>query len=275
MSGKSKTNLFGLLSCSLIVLGLTTLSAAAEPVITQGFNTNQTLPAGAIVSIKKGTSDSVLLANLSNNNSLVGVVIDNNTSQVALSYGASQVQVATSGVNQVLVSDINGALLPGQEITASPINGVGMLATANSEVIGTAQASFPNNSAGKQNVVTSTGQKQTVHVGNIPVLVSIGYYAQQPAKTLIPNALQNLANALAGKQVKSLPIILSTLIFLISLFVVVSIIFSMVHGSIISVGRNPMSQAAVYRNVIQLSSLVIGILAVAVFAIFMILTRLG
>jgi len=48
----------------------------------------------------------------------------------------------------------------------------------------------------------------------------------------------------------------------------------MIHSSIISVGRNPMSQAAVYRNVIQLSSLVVFILAVAIASIYMVLTRL-
>jgi hypothetical protein len=54
----------------------------------------------------------------------------------------------------------------------------------------------------------------------------------------------------------------------------VSIVFSLIRNSIISVGRNPMAQSAVYRNVIQLSLLVIIILGVAVGAIFMILTKL-
>jgi MFS-type transporter involved in bile tolerance (Atg22 family) len=57
------------------------------------------------------------------------------------------------------------------------------------------------------------------------------------------------------------------------LVVVMSIVFSMIRSSIISVGRNPMSQAAVYRNVIQLSSLVIIILGVAVGTIYMVLTK--
>jgi hypothetical protein len=47
----------------------------------------------------------------------------------------------------------------------------------------------------------------------------------------------------------------------------------MIRNSIISVGRNPMAQSAVYRDVIQLSALVLGILAVAVIAIYFILSR--
>ncbi len=247
---------------------------SADPVITQGFNTTQNLNIGALVSIKQGTVNDVVAANMSNAKSLVGVVIANNNAQVSLISGTNQVQVATSGVNPVLVTDYNGDIAAGDEITPSPINGVGMLAADNGEVIGAAQTSFPNASAKKETINTPSG-KQTIDIGDIPVLVSVSYYTKQPNKTLIPAALQNLANSLAGKQVKTLPIILSTVIFVITLIVVVSIVYSLVHGSIISVGRNPMAQSAVYRNVLQLSALVIGIIMVAMFAIFMILTRVS
>ena len=250
-------------------------AAAADPLITQGYNTTQTLPIGSIVSIEKGSNNSVVASNLSNANSLVGVVISSNNAQVSLSSGSNQVQVATNGVTQVMVSNLNGSIKPGDEITASPINGVGMDVSQNAEIIGTAQGSFPNQTASSQTVTNSSGSKQTIKIGNIPVLISVGYYTKQPSKTLIPTALQNIANALAGKQVKTLPIILSVVIFIITLIVVVAIIYSLIHGSIISVGRNPMAQSAVYRNVLQLSALVVAVIAVAMFAIFMILTRIN
>jgi len=266
----------GLLLFLVFFLAINAFSSLvmADPVITQGYNTTQTIPAEAIVSIKKGTNNYVEESNPANADSLVGVVIDNNNAQVSLTTGSNQVQVATSGVNQVLVSNINGSISSGSEITASPINGVGMLATENAEIIGTAQANFPNPTASKQ-IVNNNGVKQTVSIGNIPVLISVGYFTKQPTKTLIPPAIQNLANALAGKTVQALPIIVSAAIFVITLIVVVSIIYSLVRSSIISVGRNPMAQSAVYRNVIQLSALVVGIIIVAMFAIFMVLTRLS
>ena len=249
--------------------------AAADPLITQGYNTSQNLPIGSIVSIKPGTNNNVVAADLTNANSLVGVIISSNNSQVSLSSGTNQVQVATNGVSQVMVSNINGSIKPGDEITASPINGVGMDVSQDAEIIGTAQGNFPNQTASSETVTNSSGTKQTIKIGNIPVLISVGYYTKQPNKTLIPTALQNIANALAGKQVKTLPIILSTVIFIITLIVVVAIIYSLIHGSIISVGRNPMAQSAVYRNVLQLSALVVAVIAVAMFAIFMILTRIN
>ncbi len=262
---------FGL---GILLGGILLIPAGADPVITQGYNTQQSIPAGAIVSITKVSNQTVSMSDLSNANSLLGVVIANNNAQVSLTTGSSQVQVATSGVNNVLVSDINGKITAGDSIAASPITGVGMLATDNGEVIGSAQAAFPNATASSQ-IVTVGGVKKTVNIGNVPVLVSVGYYTKQPAKTIIPQSLQNLANSIAGKPVKSLPIIVSAIIFIVTIIAVVSIIYALIRSSIISVGRNPMAQAAVYRNVIQLSSLVVAIVSIAIIAIYLILTRVS
>jgi heme/copper-type cytochrome/quinol oxidase subunit 2 len=101
----------------------------------------------------------------------------------------------------------------------------------------------------------------------------VSYHYKQPDKTLIPAALQNVANSIAGKKVDSLPIILSGVIFIIMLISVVSIIYAMIRSSIISVGRNPMAQSAIYRDIIQLSILVLAIISVSVIAIYFVLTR--
>lgn len=254
---------------------LTLNVASADAPITQGYNATTSMAPGTMVSLNpSGPSNTVTSSNLTNVANIIGVVVADNSSQVALNSGSNQVQVATSGVTQVLVSTINGNIVSGDDITASAISGVGMLANENGEVIGTAQGSFPNQTSTKEAINTSSG-KQTVDIGSVGVLISIGYFTKQPAKTIIPTAIQNLANALAGKTVKTLPIILSAVIFILTLIVVVSIVYSLIHSSIISVGRNPMAQSAVYRNVLQLSALVIGIIAVAMFAIFMILTKLS
>ena len=274
---RSYINRFTALSAA--VLGVSVIlawsaAAGADPLITQGYNTSQSLSAGSIVSLINGSKNNVQASDLSNARAMVGVVIASNNAQVSLSSGTNQVQVATSGVNQVLVTDMNGKIVTGDDITASPISGVGMLATDNAEVVGSAQGNFPNTTAKKESISTSSG-KQSVNIGSVPVLVSVGYFTKQPTRTIIPTALQNLANAVAGKHVNTLPIILSAVIFFITLIVVVSIVYSLVHGSIISVGRNPLAQTAVYRNVLQLSALVVGIIAVAMFAIFMILTKVS
>lgn len=245
----------------------------AVTTISQGYTANEKLPLGSIVSLQNNTSDRVVATTTGNINSLLGVVINNGSSLLTLTNGEdSQVQVATSGTVPVIVSDINGEIVQGDQITASPIKGVGMKATGNVKVVGIAQGK-PNNSDEKQTYNDSQGKKQTITLGEVPILVNVAYYFKQPEKTIIPSALQNLANALAGKNVSSLPIIISSAIFFITLVVVASIVYAMIKNSIISIGRNPMSQSAVYRDVIQMSVLVLAILTVAVISIYVILTR--
>jgi hypothetical protein len=90
----------------------------------------------------------------------------------------------------------------------------------------------------------------------------------------VPSALQNIANSLAGKEVSTMPILIGVAIFTVMIVMVVSIIYSLIKSSIISVGRNPLSQSAVYRGVIQISALVLAILGVGVVSIYLVLTRL-
>ncbi len=262
------------LAGGLLAILLAPAVAGASALISQTFLSKDNLPLGAIVSLEKNSTDQVASSTTATAVDMIGVIIDSDSSQLSISSGqGNQVSVATSGVEQVLVSDINGSVAVGDPITASPVAGVGMKATSNVQIIGTAQDSFPNATATKQTYKDSKGQTQTVNLGTVPVLVNVAYYYKQPDKTLIPPALQSLANSIAGKKVNSLPILISIGIFIITMVIVVSIIYSMIHSSIISVGRNPMSQAAVYRNVIQLSALVIIILGVAVGSIYMVLSK--
>lgn len=258
-----------------IVSFVWTGSAHAVTPLSQSYSTDEKLSLGSLVSLKKNTADHVEAASPSNVDSLLGVVINADSSLLALSSEeTNQAQIATSGSLQVLVSTINGPIARGDHITASPISGVGMKATDNVRIIGTAQGDLSESSGTKQTYKDKDGKEHTVTLGQIPVLVNVSYYFKEPEKTIVPGTIQNLANSLAGKPVKTLPIILSAAIFIVMLIVVSSITYSMIRSSIISVGRNPMSQSAIYRDLIQLSGLVLVILAVGLIAIYLILTRL-
>lgn len=263
---------------ALFVFGYLTISfvpAYALTTITEGFTATNQIPLGSIVSLQNNSSDIVNTTDTTNVGDIVGVVINNADSLLSLDSGQSnQVQVATSGVVQVLVSSVNGGIAQGDEITGSPINGVGMKATSNTKVVGIAQASLTQSVGSTQTYTDKQGQKHSILIGEVPVLVDVTYFYKQPDKTIIPTAVQNIANTVAGKPVSPVPILICMGIFVITMIVVVSIIYSMIHSSIISVGRNPMSQAAIYRDLVQLSALVVGIIAVAVVAIYLILTRL-
>ncbi len=248
-------------------------SAYAITVISESYQSTAELPVGAVVSLVKDSRTDVEPAFTANVDNLLGVVVNPDSSLITVSTGnAQQVQIATSGTLPVLVSDINGEVKRGDHITSSPLKGVGMLANGNVRVVGIAQGDM----TGKHEEIIKDvdGNDQKVTIGEVPVLINVAYFFKEPEKSIIPVALQNVANSLAGREVKPLPIIISAVIFIVTLIVVVSIIFSMIRHSIISVGRNPMSQSAVYRDVIHLSALVVGILAVAIVAIYMVLTRM-
>lgn len=257
----------------ILLIAAIPLAASAATSISQGYATSEDLSLGSIVSLEKNADDRVVASVTSNADSILGVVINSNSSLLSLTNDSKdQVQVATSGTVPAIVSDINGEIHQGDHITASPLKGVGMKATANVRVVGIAQGGMKN--ATKQTYKDKSGKEHTVTLGEVPVLVNVAYFFKEPEKTVVPTALQNVANALAGKTVSTLPIVLSTAVFFIMLIIVSSIIYSMIKSSIISVGRNPMSQAAIYRDLIQLSSLVLAILAVGLITIYFILTRL-
>lgn len=259
---------------SMLLTLTLSLSVSAVTSLSQGFSTSEPLPTGSIVSLESNSTDKVIAASSSNADSILGVVINDGSSLLTLSNGQEdQVQVATSGMVSVLVSDINGEIKQGDSITASPVKGVGMKATSNAKVVGIAQGTPINSNPEKQTYKDGDGNEHPIALGQAPVLINVSYYYKQPDKTIIPSAIQNVANALAGKTVNTTPILISAAIFIITLAVVVSMIYSMIRSSIISVGRNPMSQSAVYRDVIQLSALILVILGVSLTSIYFILTR--
>lgn len=246
----------------------------AQSAISQSYDVDEPLPIGFIVSLKDNSSDQVEPSSVGNVGSILGVVVNESNSMIQLSSGEdNQVPVATSGNFGVLVSDMNGPIERGDHITASPIPGVGMKATSNARVVGIAQGKLTEESGRNETYEDEDGQEQTVLLGEVPVMVNVAYYFSEPERTIIPSAVQNISNAIAGRPVEPLPIIISGVVFVVTMIAVASIIFSMIRSSIISVGRNPMSQSAVYRNVMQLTALVLGILSVAAASIYLVLTR--
>ncbi|MFI5240568.1 MAG: hypothetical protein ACHQUB_02575 [Candidatus Saccharimonadia bacterium] len=269
-----------LIKFSLVALWLliwfVPIGTFADTLLSQGYQSSSQLAIGSIVSLDSNVTGTISAANTGNVDSLIGVVVGANNTPLTLTNGSSnQVQVATSGVVNVLVSDISGTIVTGDPVTASPIDGVGMKATSNIKVIGVAQGDLAT-SVGKttQTFTDQNGQKQQAQLGVIPVLVNVAYYFKQPSKTLIPNVIQNIANTIANRVVSPLPILVSLGIFLVTVISIMILIYAAIRSSIISVGRNPLSQAAVYRSLLQVSALVLSIVGVAIGTIYLILTKL-
>lgn len=261
-----------LLLCAWFFMPVAAQYAQNGGAISQGFQTNEAnLSPGALVSLEAQNQARIQLANTNRTDQLVGVVGDKPL--LELSTNAAEVQVVTSGVTSTLVSNINGDIKAGDKVTTSPINGVGMRATKSTEIVGTAQQDFSNISTNEFTLTDRDGKSQVVRTGLLPVQINVTYYAvTQEEKSFLPVFLQQIANSVAGRDVSVARILISLLVLMLGFVSTGVILYSSVQSSIISIGRNPLSERAVHKSLIQVGATATGILLIMVIAIYLILT---
>jgi len=264
---------FGLLVASISGLfSFAPVGAESTAAISQGFKTNETeLATGALVSLASGSQNSVQLANTDRVNQLIGVVGDRPL--IELSNNDKETQVVISGTTLALVSNINGDIKTGDKITASPINGVGMKANASSLVVGTAQAELGSVNTTQKTVNDKKGQPQSVKIGSIPVQINVTYYvAPEDKNAFLPPFLQSLANAVAGREVSPVRVLISSIVLIFGFISIAVLLYSSIRSSIISIGRNPLSEGAVRKSLFEVGATSLGILLVMLIAIYLVLS---
>jgi hypothetical protein len=247
-------------------------SGSSTEVVAQGFTVEGSAADfvdGALVSTKDNTARIVQLATTSTADRLVGVVSE--APLVALSGEETTVQVATSGPVRALVSDINGSIRAGDKITPSPIEGVGMLATGNDHIIGTARAGLDGNAAKTQEITDSKGGKHTVRLGRVPLQVGISFY-QTPTSGFVPPLVQGFANTIAGRPVSFVRVAACSMLLLLAVVSAATLMYAAVRSSLVSLGRNPMAAKAIRRGLIQVGVATVLILALVLLASYIILT---
>jgi len=254
-----------------LVICMSPLSAQGVSSIAQGFQTTDTnVVAGALVSLKD-TPNTVELSTPANDQDLIGIA--GSKSLIELSSGKGSVQVVTDGTTAALVSDINGAINTGDHIAASPIAGVGMKATTSGVVVGTAQASLSGVSTTKQTVTDKKGRQTIVHIGSIPIQVDkVFYQAPQDTNSFLPPVLSDFANSVAGHQVSAVRVLAAAVLIALLFVAVTVLLYSSVRSSIISIGRNPLSENAVHKSLLEVGLTIVGVLVFTVIVVYRILT---
>lgn len=261
------------LALVVFILALSSLPVRGASSIAQSFQADDdNIVSGALVGLKKGSASTVELATLENLDGLLGVA--GNDALIELSGDqAATVKVVTTGEAQALVSDINGDVKVGDKITVSPIAGVGMRAITSTLVIGTAQANLSSVDTESRTVTDKSGKKRTVRIGAIPIQVDkVFYEAPQDSSAYLPPALQDLANTVAGRQVSAVRVMVAGVLVLLLFVIVTVLLYSAVRSSIISIGRNPLSERAVRKSLLNVGLTVLGILAFTSLVIYLILT---
>jgi hypothetical protein len=265
--------IIGVIIFSLVFLMLMAAPAGAASTMSQGFLSAKPVKNGELVSTNNNPGV-IQQATTTNAENLVGVVAQGDESLLTVTTTANEIQVATTGIADALVSTVNGEVKVGDRITATPIEGVGGKAVTSGRVVGVAQASVDAKTPGasKTKVKSKGGQQKDIYVAKIPILVSLSYFSIGEAeKSLVPSFLQKLANTVASKQVSQLPIAISGIILLVTLMAASVITFTATRSAIISIGRNPLSRGSVVGGLIQVMFLVIGIIVAGMGSIFLVL----
>lgn len=256
----------------ILIIGVSSLSAQGVSSIAQGFQTKDSgVVSGAIVSLKGSTPNTVELATPANVQNIIGIA--GSKSLIELSNGTGSVQVVTNGTTDALVTDINGEVKTGDRITASPIEGVGMKATTSGVVVGTAQANLARVTTRTQQVTDKKGKTATVKIGTIPVQVDkVFYQAPSDSNSFLPPVLSDFASSVAGHEVSPIRILAASLLIALLFVIVTILLYSAVRSSIISIGRNPLSEQAVHKSLLEVGLTIVGVLVFTVIVVYLILT---
>jgi hypothetical protein len=247
-------------------------AAQGNSAISQQFQTNDAaVTPASIVSLVKDTSNTVELSSVKGVDRLTGVV--SNQPLIQLSEGDGGIQVVTSGLTLALVSDMDGDVMAGDKITASPIEGVGMRADESTTVVGVAQSNLADVELETRTIKDNSGKEVEVHIGLVPVQVGIAFFNPDEDKktTFVPDFMQSLANTVSGKNVSPVRVLVAALVLLLLFVSITVLLYSSVRSSIISIGRNPLSEAAVRKSLLQVGLTVFGLLVFAVAIIYAVL----
>ena len=226
---------------------------------------------GSLVSLDPNRDNYVQAANTSTANQLVGVAVAPNDSLVEIDSETNKVQVATTGVAYALVSDVNGEVKNGDQISVSPFSGIGMKAGSGLRLIGLAQSSLGSTSSNlvTREVTDKNGQKTSIKVGFVKVNIAIG--AAQSTSDVQKNSIQQLATSLTGHSVSMTRIIISSLIAVVSFIALVTLIYTSIYGSIVAIGRNPLAKTSIFRALASTIGLVLVVSSVALGTIYLII----
>lgn len=238
--------------------------ASAANSIVEGFNSKDTLQPGLVVALDSSQSRLVMPAPASKENLMYGVVVDPSDAPFTLNSQGSKVFVATAGIYRVLASTVNGAIKPGDYVSMSTINGIAAKATAvQSTTLGQAQSGFD----GTSNIITNNGGQA---IGRIYVNINIQKNPFANADP-VPVFLKRIAVSLASKPVPVVRIYAALVIFVITCIAAITILWSGIRSSLVSLGRNPLSRHTIMGGMYKVIFTGLSVFAVGLAAVYLLL----
>jgi hypothetical protein len=250
------------------------VSVASAQSVTKGYGSDQTLQRGMIVGLSKNNPAKVEAIDVTRLTSILGVVVNANDSPITISDDTQHIFVTTSGRYDVLVSDQEGAIAASDYITLSALGGIGMKATeSESNIIGRAATAFD----GKTNVLSSTvlssvgGKQQAVNIARISVDIDIAKNPLAKISNGAPIFLSHASNAIVGKVVSAARLYMATAALIIGTAIAGAILYAGIRGSLISIGRNPLSRRSILRSMVGVGFTSIMVFLISIISVYLLL----
>jgi len=250
--------------------------AVEQQVAPSPYAADSQLRPGTVVQPSSEDTGKVLPATQDKTQAAFGVVVRNDAPiSITTSGDSKQVYVATSGRQNIMVTNENGEIQSGDYLTVSALSGTLMKASDQELVFARALEHFD----GKSNLIGTTTLKDTagnpykeIGISTISATIEIMKNPYEVStKADLPEQLQRLGQAIAEKEVSPLRIYMSLAIVTISIIVALATLYVGVRSSIISIGRNPLSKKSILRSLLEVILTAILVLIIGMFAVYLLL----
>ncbi|HSW74953.1 MAG TPA: hypothetical protein VLG16_03725 [Candidatus Saccharimonadales bacterium] len=271
---------YSLLAIGLFLFLFVGIQAAAHAQnVTQGYQSDTSLQQGVIVQLVPSDATKVEPLSQTSETSMLGVVVAPNDAPVTITGDNTKTQtyVATYGQYNVLVSNQNGPIKAGDSVSISAIDGVGMKADADHEVIiGKAIQSFDgaSNVQSTATLKTSGGSSKTVAIGRIQVNINVAHnpaYNPVTPQAGVPTILSRAAKIVTDKPVGAVRIYASLAILIVCIFIAGGVMYAGVRTGMTAIGRNPLAKKSIVHNLIEVTLGAIIIFLIGVIAVYLLL----
>jgi hypothetical protein len=254
----------------LFIAGMIAPVLTAQAVL-QGYKSDQALQRGMLVTTSKDDPQKVEATTEKTFSSIKGVVADQNDSPVRISSEDQNVFVATSGRYEVLVSNENGTIKPGDYLSGSSLDGIAMKAKDDQSVIVARSAGVFQ--GGGDSIGNSDKDGRKIEFGRIQADIEIGKNPNQkpPAATTALNNLEEVASTIADKPVSPLRVYLAVIVLLITAGVTFVMLVSGVRSAVISLGRNPLSKNSIFKGMFQVMFISLIIFITGLFGVYLLI----
>lgn len=246
--------------CVFVLLFSTASSRAST--LAEEFSADTSLKVGSLVSLKKDTPKEVELSSVDNSEYLLGVVTGPKENSVTYTKSTSEVTVALSGEVDVYATDANGHISKGDFIGVSWLEGVGMKASIGDKqkLLGVAIEDYDSSSAKQYGDIETPTGKKSVTVQSVKVRLFERDDAGSATSKM--SSIEVILSRIAGKNVSVIKITVCLIIFLIGILTAGFFVSSSIKGSFISIGRNPLASSSIYRSLVHVTTMSVGIILI-------------